>query len=239
MVWDKAVLTLHNWLRSHFISFLFENIFYFWMELHSYIAFALQRRIKAVTKLLADVSEVHCKELKTTALKAHLFLFCFSFFRMMTLYMCGIAKSLPLPVSNLSNFSSWPKHLYSHQLRIICFSISRSIHSTFVAAERWWCPGSCSPGWPDLAQFGWTCLAPAHLSHQQQCSSHLPRRQHRPWINRQPMAHFFLIPVPHRGLEVSTRSGHCQPPSCQCTKGALSSEIPARKCRYCTATQLK
>lgn len=32
------------------------------MELHPYIAFALQRRIEAVTKFLADVSEVHYKE---------------------------------------------------------------------------------------------------------------------------------------------------------------------------------
>lgn len=66
------------------------------MELHPYIAFALQRRIKAVTKFLADVSEVHYKELKTTVFKTHLFLFYLSFYRMVTLYMHGIAKSLPL-----------------------------------------------------------------------------------------------------------------------------------------------
>lgn len=95
------------------------------MKLLSYIAFALWRRIKAVTKLLADVSKVYCKELKTSVLKTHLFLFCFLFPRMMTLYMQGVAKSLLPPVSNLSNFSSWPKHLYSCQLRITSISPSR------------------------------------------------------------------------------------------------------------------
>lgn len=49
------------------------------MELISNIAFALQKRIKAVTKLLADVSKVHCKELKTSVLKTHLFVLLFLF----------------------------------------------------------------------------------------------------------------------------------------------------------------
>lgn len=134
------------------------------MVLLSYSAFAPQKRIKTVTKLLADGSEVHCKELKTSVLKTHLLLFCFSFLRMMTLYRHGVAKTLSPPVNNLSNSSSWPKHLYSYQLRIISISTSRSIHSPFVAAETWWCPGSCSLGWPDLAQLGWICPVPASVT---------------------------------------------------------------------------
>lgn len=210
------------------------------MELHSYIAFALQRGIKAVTKLLADVSKAHSKELKTNVLKTHLFLFCFYFFRMMTLIYAQCSQVIT--TSSKATFQVGPS----------IFTAVRWGASVFPRADQsiqnlWQLRGggALSPAlwvgltWPSLAG-----PAPAlPISHQQQCSSHLPGRQHHSWTNRQPLAHFFLVLEPRTGLEVRQKVGrlgcHCQPTPCQHTEGALSSEIPALKCRYCTPTPLK
>jgi len=97
-------------------------------------------------------------------------------FRVMAVCTDIVAASLALLVSNLTNFSSWPKHHYSlHLGDITCISMSRLVNSMFVAAETWWCPCSCSWAWLGLARFALPVF-------------HLPRRQHHS-LNQQEINH--------------------------------------------------
>lgn len=170
-------------------------------------------------------------------------MFCISFFRM-TLYMHAVAKSLPPPVSNLSNFASWKRCLTQASLQL-----SAEGHQHFHKQIN---PSNICGSWEVVAPALWAGLTwlswagfalPLPISHQQQCLLHLPRTNTtpEPTGNHCPL---FLDPCSIQRARGEHKrwagwAATANQPHASTWGGALNSEIPALKCRYCTTTLLK